>query len=108
MLTVPIDPIIPAREIFLQPDIEADEQIAAAHFLDLEFRLAGAAVAPSDGDHGEGKSSDDGFEGKLDRDVEVRREDWALQSSGIKPAAVNKSKDASDANTPVSTWRTHD
>ena len=69
--------IIPAREILLQPDIEADEQIAAAHFLDLEFRLTGAAVAPGDGDDGEGKSSDNGFERKLDRDVEVRREDRA-------------------------------
>ena len=69
--------IIPAREIFLQPDIEADEKIAAAHFLDLEFRLTGAPVAPGDGDDGEGKSSDDGFERELDRDVEVRRENGA-------------------------------
>ena len=69
--------IIPAREILLQPDIEADEQIAAAHFLDLEFRLASAAVAPGDGDHGEGKSSDDGFERQLDCDVEVGRENRA-------------------------------
>ena len=69
--------IIPAREIFFQPDIEADEQIAAAHFFDLEFRLTGAAVAPGDGDDGEGKTSHNGFEGKLDRDVEVRRENGA-------------------------------
>ena len=69
--------IIPAREILLQPDIEADEQIAAAHFLDLEFRLTGAAVAPGDGDDGEGKSSNDGFERELHCDVEVRREDRA-------------------------------
>ena len=69
--------IIAARKIFFQPDIKADEQIAAAHFLDLEFRLTGAAVAPGDGDDGEGKSSDNGFERKLDCDVEVRREDRA-------------------------------
>ena len=72
-----LHPIIPAREIFLQPDIEADEQIATAHFIDLEFRLTGAAVAPGDGYNGEGKSSDDGFERQLDCDVEVRREDRA-------------------------------
>jgi hypothetical protein len=48
LLTVPIDPIIPAREIFLQPDIEADVLIAVAHFLDLELCLTGAAVAPYD------------------------------------------------------------
>lgn len=69
--------VIAARKIFFQPDIKADEQIAAAHFLDLEFRLASAAVAPSDGDHGEGKSSDDGFERQLDCDVEVGRENRA-------------------------------
>jgi hypothetical protein len=29
----------PPAEIFFQPDIEADEKIAAAHFLDLSARL---------------------------------------------------------------------
>ncbi len=68
--------IISTREIFFQPDIEADEEIAA-HFFDLEFRFTGAAVAPGDGDDGEGNTSHDGFEGKLDLDVEVRQENGA-------------------------------
>ena len=69
--------VIPAREIFVQPDLETDEQRAAAHLLDLQLRLTSAAVAPGDGDHSEGKSSDDGFERELHCDVEVRREDRA-------------------------------
>jgi len=69
--------VIPTREIFFQPHIEADEEIAAAHFLDLELGGAGAAVAPGDGDGGETEPTDDGFEREFDRDVEVRREDGA-------------------------------
>lgn len=69
--------VIPAREIFFQPHIEADEEIAAAHFCDLKFGDAGAAVAPSDGDGGETKAADDGFQREFDRDVEVGREDGA-------------------------------
>jgi hypothetical protein len=48
LLTVPIDPVISSREIFFQPDMEADVLIAVAHFLDLELCLTGAAVAPYD------------------------------------------------------------
>jgi hypothetical protein len=54
--------VIPSGEIFFQPHIEADEEIAAAHFLDFEFGGAGAAVAPSDGDGGKTEATDDGFE----------------------------------------------
>ena len=77
LLTVPIDPVISSREIFFQPDMEADELIAVAHFLDLELCLTGAAVAPGNRDNGEGKSLGDGFEKKLDCDVEVRRQNRA-------------------------------
>ena len=42
--------IIPSGKILFHPNIEADEEVAAAHFLDLEFGAAGAAVAPGDGD----------------------------------------------------------
>ncbi len=67
--------IIPTREIFFQPNIEADEEVAAAHFLDFELGGAGAAVPPSDGNGGETEATDDGFEREFDRDVEMRGED---------------------------------
>jgi|688.fasta_scaffold1797014_1 hypothetical protein len=53
-------------------DIEGDEDVAAAHFLELGG--AGAAVAPGDGDRGEGESVDYGFEREFDCDVEMRGE----------------------------------
>src|SRR3954468_13286197 len=43
--------VIAAAEIFLEPDVEADKEITAAHFLDFQLGLAGAAIAPGDGDH---------------------------------------------------------
>jgi hypothetical protein len=46
-------PVVPAGEVFFEPDIDADEEVAAAHFLDFEFGGAGAAVAPGEGDGGE-------------------------------------------------------
>ena len=70
-------PIIAAGEVFFEPDIEADEEVAAAHFLDFEFGGAGAAVAPSDGDGGETEAADDGFEREFDRDVKMGGEDGA-------------------------------
>jgi hypothetical protein len=39
----------PPGEVFFEPDIEADEDVAAAHFLDFELGGAGAAVAPGGG-----------------------------------------------------------
>ena len=45
--------VIPAREVFFQPDVEADEEVAGAHFADLKFGYTLAAVSPSDGDGGE-------------------------------------------------------
>jgi hypothetical protein len=53
-------PVVPAGEVFFQANIEADEEVAAAHFFDFEFGGAGAAVAPGDGDGGETEAADDG------------------------------------------------
>jgi len=69
--------VIASREIFLQPDVEDDEEVAAAHFADLEFGHARTAVAPGDGNDGETVAADDGFQGEFDGDVEVGREDGA-------------------------------
>ncbi len=67
--------VIAPGEILFEPDVEHDEEVAAAHFFDFEFGQAGAAVAPGDGDDGEAVAADDGFEGEFDGDVEVRGED---------------------------------
>jgi len=67
--------IVAPREIFFEPDVEADEEVAAAHFFDLEFGDPVAAVAPGDRDGGEAVSAHDGLKGELDCDVEMRGKD---------------------------------
>ena len=42
--------VIPSAEIFLQPEIENDKEVAASHFSDLQLRDSVAAIAPGDGD----------------------------------------------------------
>jgi hypothetical protein len=42
--------IIPSAEIFFQPEIENDKEVAASHFPDLQLRDSVAAIAPGDGD----------------------------------------------------------
>lgn len=70
-------PVVAAGEVFFHPDVEDDEEVAAAHFFDFEFGDAVAAVAPGDGDDRKIVAADDGFEGEFDGDVEVRGEDGA-------------------------------
>ena len=67
-------PVVAAAEIFLQPEVGADEEIAAAHLLDLELGLAVFAVLPGDGDDRPRVAADDGLQGDLDGQVEMRRE----------------------------------
>src|ERR1700733_1459899 len=54
--------VIATTEVLLQPAIESDEQVAAAHLLDLEFRLAGATVTPSNRNHRPGIFPHDGLQ----------------------------------------------
>src|ERR1700677_4443054 len=72
---------VAAAEILLQPDIHADEEIAAPHLLYLELGDAVLAVLPGDGDDGPRVSPHDRLEGKLHREVEMRRDE--------RPAAVD-------------------
>jgi len=69
--------IVPLREIFLEPHVEDDEEVAAAHLFNFELGYSVASVAPSDGDNGEIVAADNGFQWKLDGDVEVGRQDRA-------------------------------
>jgi len=53
--------VISLAEIFFQPQIEADEQVTAAHFLDFELGHASAAVTPGNRHHRPGISANDGL-----------------------------------------------
>src|SRR5205085_7783768 len=61
-------------EIFFQPNVKADKQIAASHFLDLQFGDAAATISPGDRDGRPGEAANDRFQGELDREVEMRRD----------------------------------
>ena len=66
--------IVTSAEIFLEPEVENDKEVAASHFPDLQFRNSVAAVSPSDGNNRKGVTADDSFEGEFYREVEVGRE----------------------------------
>src|SRR4051812_21600726 len=44
-------PVIPLRQVFLEPHVQDDEEVPAAHLLQLQLRHALGAVAPADRDH---------------------------------------------------------
>src|SRR5579863_3216190 len=68
-----LSPEVAPAEVFLQPHIETDEQVAAPHLLDLELRLACPAVAPRNGHRGPRIVPHDHLERDFDSEVEVRR-----------------------------------
>ena len=73
--------VIALAEVLLQPDVEANEEVAAAHFFYFQLWRAGAPVAPGDGERGPAKAADDGLERYLHRDVEMRGDE--------RPAALD-------------------
>src|ERR1035441_7517261 len=79
---------VPTAEVLLQPAIEGDEQIAAAHLPDLEFRFAGASVAPGDWHYRPGISAHDGLQRQFHREVEVRREERAAAFDDGSPVCL--------------------
>jgi len=44
--------VIAAAQVFLQPQIEADEEVPATHLLDFQLGLTRSAVAPGNGNRG--------------------------------------------------------
>ena len=54
--------VITSGKILLHPYIQADEKVAAAHFLDFELGYAVATVAPGDSNGGETVAEHDGLE----------------------------------------------
>ncbi len=67
--------VITSGKILFHPYIQADEKVAAAHFLDFELGYAMPAVTPGNGDGGESIAAHDGLKRQFHCDVEMRRED---------------------------------
>ena len=66
--------IVPPAEIFFQPEVKNDKEVAASHLPNLQFGDTVAAIPPGDGDNRKGVAANDSFEGQFDRKVEVGRE----------------------------------
>src|SRR4051812_19182179 len=64
--------VISTAEILLQPNVKADKQIAAAHFLDLQFRSAAAPVPPGNRNRRPTVAAHNRLQRNLDREVEMR------------------------------------
>src|SRR5579862_5476986 len=65
--------VVPAREVLLQPAIERDEQITAAHLSDFELGHSRAPVPPGDRNDRPRIAANDGLQRDLNREIEVRR-----------------------------------
>src|SRR5688572_16448947 len=80
--------VIAAAEILLQPDVGHDEKVAAPHLGQLEFCNAGSPVSPGDRNRCPRKAPNDGLQGKFDRQVEVRREEWPATVNDFAPVRL--------------------
>src|ERR1035437_2863619 len=82
--------IVAPAEIFFQPDVGADEQIAAAHLLDLQFRLAETAVAPGDRHHRSRITAHDGLEWNLHRKIKMWRDERLATRDDRAPVSFER------------------
>jgi hypothetical protein len=53
--------VVSVAEVLFQPQIEADEQVAATHFLNLELGDAGSSITPGNRYRRPGVPANDGF-----------------------------------------------
>src|SRR5437879_6524505 len=65
--------IIATREMLLQPQVQHDKQVAAAHFLELQFGNSRCPVGPTDRHHGKGVPPNQRLQRHFHGEVEVRR-----------------------------------
>ena len=66
--------IVTSAEIFFEPEVENDKEVAAAHLPYLQFRDAVTAIAPGDGHNSKGVAANNSFERQFHREVKVGRE----------------------------------
>src|SRR5215467_5580229 len=66
--------VIPSTEILFQPNVEAYEEIAAAHLFEGKFGNAGTAVSPGYRDNRPAISANDGLQWKFDSQIKMGRE----------------------------------
>src|SRR5664279_4826063 len=73
--------VVAPAKVLLEPHVKADEQIAAAHLLDLELGLTGLAIVPGDRQDGPTETAHNSLQGQFHCQVEVRGDQ--------RPASLN-------------------
>ena len=71
LLRLILSSIIAPTEVFFEPDVRDDKEVAASHFSDFEFCDSGASISPGDGGGCPGVAADDRLEGKFNCEVEM-------------------------------------
>ena len=66
-------PIVATAEKLFQPDISHNEEIAAAHFGQLQFWSTGPTISPCNGHCRPGVTTNDGFQWKFHCEIEMWR-----------------------------------
>jgi len=69
--------VVASAEELFQPDVQANKQIAAPHFLYFEFGFACSSVAPGNRNDRPGVTANDRFEGNFHREIEMGRNEGA-------------------------------
>src|SRR5688572_9902558 len=64
--------IVTPTEILLQPHVGTDKEVATAHLLDLQLRLAVFPVLPGNWHYGPSIAPHNGLQGDLDGQIEMR------------------------------------
>lgn len=55
--------VIAAAKILFEPDVKANEQVATAHFFNLQFRNSAPSIPPRNGNHRPSEATGDRLEG---------------------------------------------
>ena len=69
--------VVASAEELFQPDVKANKQIAAPHFLDFEFGYTCSSVTLGNRNDRPGVTANDRFERNLYREIEMGSNEWA-------------------------------
>src|SRR5262245_28576178 len=83
-------PVVAAGEHLLQPHVQDDEQVAAAHLLELQTGDAVMALTPADWQGLVAVAADDRLEWNLDGEVEVRRQERTAALDHVGTIALER------------------
>src|SRR5260370_35244150 len=67
---------VPATEIFLPPDVQADKEVTAPHFLNFQLSRTDSPISPGNGNHRPGKTADYRLQWNFNSEIKIRSDQW--------------------------------